>query len=956
MAKIILKCRYLKPGSSAHSQNLIKYIAKRDGVDKIDDTWKCLPVSAGQKKLIKDILHDFPDAKSSYEYQDYLSEPNRGNASEFISRAIEENVDLIAKRKNYVQYIAKRPRVEKYGSHGLFTDSNVHISLDNAAKEVSEHQGIVWTNILSLRREDAARLGFEKGEAWRDLIRGQAEKMAEAMKIPLEDLRWYAAFHNESHHPHCHIVAYSAGKEPYMSQQGMLKLKASFAREIFKQDRIQLYELQTQFRDDLNLQARDIVAEIIQQINAGRYQNDAIESLMVELNKRLQTTKGKKVYGYLPEPMRNLINGIIDELSTDTRISSLYDLWYDQQCQITRIYQDAAPEKIPLSQNKVFQPIRNAVIKEALGISLPHDQNPIADVEASEDMLVIDNADAPTVIDTQPFEIPLEPSTDDRLPPPHPEDGDTNRFSFSGFRKKDNWWSDQYKAARNFLYGTKSEPPDLGQAFILMQEEAQKGNGLAKYDLGRMYLLGLGCDKDESVASTFFRDALAAFEKMEKTARNADYWQYRIGKLYAYGYGVEQDFATAATWFEKAVASNNPFAAYSLAGQFFRGRGVDQDDSRAFNLYSMAANHGTKPNAYAQYQLGSMVRDGIGTAADSVVSDSWYTKAYQGFLRIEQDMADDKLYYRLGSMNLHGTGTPIDRTQAKEYFEKAVLLGNVDALHGLGKLYLDSTFEGYNTTKAIFYLTKAANENHTYAQYTLGKLLLKGEVIERNIPEAIQWLQKASDADNSYAKYLLGKIFVTGDGVEANIAQGIELLKQAAGLNNIYAHYFLGKILADGIITPQEIKEAIYYLTNAAEKEFAPAQCRLAKLYLSLPESIENTQNGIYWLEKAVAQENQYAQYQLGKMLLYGQRIDQDIDRGLELLKASAAQGNAYAARIVNNYGRKPVGLASIRLLASLTNLFRENIERDQKTVNLIDRKLRRKIEEKKQAQGIRMG
>lgn len=956
MAKIILKCRYLKPGSSAHSQNLIKYIAKRDGVDKIDDTWKCLPVSSGQKKLIKDILHDFPDAKSSYEYQDYLSAPTRGNASEFISRAIEENVDLIAKRENYVQYIAKRPRVEKYGSHGLFTDANVHISLDNVAKEVSEHQGIVWTNILSLRREDAARLGFEKGEAWRDLIRGQAEKMAEAMKIPLEDLRWYAAFHNESHHPHCHIVAYSAGKEPYMSQQGMLKLKASFAREIFKQDRIQLYELQTQFRDDLNLQARDIVAEIIQQINSGRYQDEATEAMMIELNKRLQSTKGKKVYGYLPEPMRNLVNGIIDELAKDSRISSLYDLWYDQQCQITRIYQDTAPKKIPLSQNKVFQPIRNAVIKEAMGISLIRTQTPIADDEISDDSSVVDSADAPTLVDTQPFEIPLEPSTDDRLPPPHPEDGDKNRFSFTGFRKKDNWWSDQYKAARHFLYGTKSEPPDHGQAFVLLQEEAQKGNGLAKYDLGRMYLLGLGCDKDESVASTFFRDALTAFEKMEQTARNADYWQYRIGKLYAYGYGVEQDYSTAATWFEKAVASNNPFAAYSLAGQFYRGQGVNQDDSRAFDLYSMAANHSAKPNAYAQYQLGLMWRDGIGTEVDKATADSWYTKAYQGFLRIEQDMADDKLYYRLGSMNLHGTGTPIDRTQAKEYFEKAAQLGNIDALYGLGKLYLDNTFEEYNTAKAIFYLTRAANENHTFAQYTLGKLLFKGEVTERNIQEALRWLQKASDADNSYAKYLLGKTLVTGDGIEANIAQGMELLKQAAELNNMYAHYFLGKILADGIITPQEIREAIYYLTSAAEKEFAPAQYRLAKLYLSLPDNLENTQHGLYWLEKAVVKENQYAQYQLGKMLLYGQRIDKDIDRGLELLRASAAQGNEYATRIINNYGRKPVGLASIRLLASLTSLFRENIERDQKTVNLIDRKLRRKIEEKKQAQGIRMG
>lgn len=545
-----------------------------------------------------------------------------------------------------------------------------------------------------------------------------------------------------------------------MSQQGMLKLKASFAREIFKQDRILLYELQTQFRDDLNLQAKDIVAEIIQQINSGRYQNEAIEAMMVELNKRLHNTKGKKVYGYLPESMRNLVNGIIDELANDSRISSLYDLWYDQQCQITKIYQDAAPKKIPLSQNKVFQPIRNAIIKEAMGISLTHTQIPIADDEISYDSSVVDNADAPTVIDTQPFEIPLEPSTEDKLPPPEPEDGDKNRFSFSGFRKKDNWWTDQYKSARHFLNGTKSEPPDLSQAFILMQEEAKKGNGLAMYDLGRMYLLGLGCDKDESIASAFLHDALTAFERMEKTARNADYWQYRIGKLYAYGYGVDQDYATAATWFEKAVTSNNPFAAYSLAGQFLRGQGVEQDDDRAFSLYSLAANHSAKPNAYAQYQLGLMWRDGIGTEADKAVSDSWYTKAYQGFLRIEQDMADDKLYYRLGSMNLHGTGTPIDRTEAKEYFEKAVQLGNVDALYGLGKLYLDSTFDEYNAAKAIFYLTRAANENHTYAQYTLGKLLIKGEVTERNIPEALRWLQKTSNADNSYAKYLLGKILV----------------------------------------------------------------------------------------------------------------------------------------------------------------------------------------------------
>lgn len=246
-----MKCPYLKPGSTKHSENLVRYIANRDGVQKIDDTWKAQAVTAEQKKLIGEIIRGFPDAKDSFEYEDYLSKPSKGSASEFISRAIEDNIGIIGKRENYVGYIARRPRAERHGSHGLFTDADVPIDLSQVAKEVAEHTGNVWTNIISLRREDAARLGYDNVYVWRNLLRSQAMTFAKNMKIPLSDLRWYAAYHDESYHPHVHMVVYSVGKEPYLSKDGIAAIKSSLARQIFKHDLLQVYVEQTNQRNEL---------------------------------------------------------------------------------------------------------------------------------------------------------------------------------------------------------------------------------------------------------------------------------------------------------------------------------------------------------------------------------------------------------------------------------------------------------------------------------------------------------------------------------------------------------------------------------------------------------------------------------------------------------------------------------------------------------------------------------
>lgn len=958
MAKIILKWRYLKPGAKAHNENLVKYIAKREGVEKIDDSWKAEPVSKAQQKMIDELLQEFPESKDSYEYQDFLRQPNKGNASEFITRTIEENLDQVDKRENYVQYIAKRPRVEKVGTHGLFTDDNVPVHLNEVAEEVASHQGVLMTQILSLRREDAARLGYEKGEAWRTLIRNHTKDMAEAMNIPMEDLRWYAAFHNESHHPHCHIIAYSIGKEPYITQERLLKLKSAFGSEMFRNERMQAFQEQTKYRDQLAEETRQLVSRIVDEINTGVYQNETVALMLQSLSEYVQKAKGKKQYGYLPQSARNLVNGIIDELAKDPRIESLYDLWYKQSVEIASIYQDNPPDKPMLSQNKSFHKVRNIVVQEAMNLLLePQELEPFvekADEVAEQKMPVPQTVEPETVIlPTEVVEVPEEDP--DAAEPEFKPPSILKPFFQRG--NDGNWWSQSYKDARRFLYGTKESPPDFENARKLLAEEAERGNGLAMYDLGKMYLDGLDCDPDEKVAQEWFGKVLNAFHKRERTDQRKDYWQYRIGKMHSLGHGTDQDYEVSAQWFVKAAQEDNPYAQYALGGQYQRGQGVEQSYERAVALYTQAAENTLRPNAYAQYQLGNLYKEGLGVAVDLKLSAKWYAMAYQSFLKMEQSMADDKLYYRLGTMNLNGIGTDQNLAVAKDYLEKAAALGNEDAKYGLGKLHLLEDPETYDPAKAIAYLEEAAENDHSYAQYKLGKLLIEGTVVPADLSKGIRWLEASAEQDNPYAQYYLGKLYLYGDVVEADPDRALLLLSRAIQQGNLLAEYLLGKALWEGKYITANQNRALELLTDAAERNYDPAMYALAKIYLAGYVSDADIAKAVELLEKAAEADNRFAQYQLGKMLLFGQHVEQDEEAGKEWLRRSAAQGNIYAQRLLDNYGRAPLGLMAFRLLGHLARIIQDDMEQKQEANRqLIDRKLLSKIAEKKQAQGQKMG
>lgn len=527
-----------------------------------------LPATEKQARLVERLLREFPSSRGLFEYEDYQAAPTRGNASEFITRAIEDNYGQVAKKEHYVDYIASRPRVQKLGAHGLFSAGDGPLVLSRAAEEVARHPGTVWLPIISLRREDAARLGFDNAERWRKLLRARAPDMAKAMKIPDAQFRWYAAFHDEGHHPHVHMVCCSAdGKSGFLTKRGIADIKSMLAKEIFEQDLIAVYQRQTQRRDELTQDAGESMARLVSEMQTGTLENQRVAQLMLELARRLRKCSGKKQYGYLPPAVKSLVDEVVNELEKDPRIAAAYDLWYQEREEVLRTYRDDLPEREPLVRQKEFKRIKNLVIEEAvrLGDFAPPDITPQAEVTA------------------EPEDQPADEPADTGEAVPHTR------------------WTHRYRLAARLMQGDKDGPPDFASAFELLIEEADTGNALAMADLGRMYQDGLGRESDPELAREWYAKALAAFLEAEKSSPNR-FTQYRIGWMLLHGVGTERDEAAALPWLEKAAEGGNSFAKYQLGKLLLTGTdAAAKDTERALKLLTECAENG---NQFAQYTLG----------------------------------------------------------------------------------------------------------------------------------------------------------------------------------------------------------------------------------------------------------------------------------------------------------------------------------------------------------------
>lgn len=348
----------------------MRYIAMREHVDKIDDSKQFGRASVSQEDMITKLLSDFPDSREMLEYEDYRANPTVENASEFITRCVEDNAMNILQSKTYADYIATRPRAEKIGSHGLFTDSDTQIILSKVAEELNKFEGNVFTMIVSLRREDATRLGFDHGKRWRDMLRAHTQELAEALRIPYTNLRWYSAFHNEGNHPHIHLMAYSVNpKEGFLTKKGVMAMRSSLANDIFADELHNEFTEQTVVRDNLKSEWKELVAGIIFALDSSNKPYTEVQKKIILLAERLRNTNGKKVYGYLKKDVKDLIDSIVDLIGQDENITKLYDLWWERKCEILRTYYQEVPQKKPpISENKEFKSLKNDVIREALKI------------------------------------------------------------------------------------------------------------------------------------------------------------------------------------------------------------------------------------------------------------------------------------------------------------------------------------------------------------------------------------------------------------------------------------------------------------------------------------------------------------------------------------------------------------------------------------------------------------
>ena len=903
MSQLIVTSRYLKNGNQKNKtkrRNYTKYIATRETVEIRSQKFVDRNANAtkNQEQLINNLINDFPESKRYLEYEDYEREPTIENAGELISTIVERNADVVGNRQNFVGYMAMRPGVEKRGSHGLFNEKNEPIILNQAANEIAEHKGNVWSHVVSLRREDAVRLGYDNSDAWRELVKRHISDIAKAQNIPLCNLKWYAAYHDTTHHPHIHLLVYSTNpKQGFLTKAGIDKIRSAFANDIFHDDLQSIYQEQTVSRDELKAVSKNEFESIVNRIASNDHTDPQLGELIRKLYIQLQNVKGKKVYGYLPKEIKETVNKIFSELAKDENIRQLYDKWCSLERLKCKTYTQKEKELPSLTDNKVFQPVRNMIIRTVLNMK-PFDVN--TEIEGSEpNDEYIDN--------TPQNVLPLF----DEAEPLEEKETDESAAAIKYYIK----WNDQYKKACKLIYGKDAKLNDFKKAEQILLSESQRGNVLAVYDLVKLYSTDKLGERNEETSIAKYTRALQGFLQIEPNSKKIKpYIQYRIGKMFCYGLGTEQDYEKAFEWFERSAKQKNKFAQFSLANLYYYGSGVEKDLSQAFLWYQRSSSQG---QPYAAYSIAQMYRYGEYVTKDNDTAQRYYQQALSGFLKIENDdMANDDLFYKLGQMFKLGLGTDSDVTKAIEYFKRSAEMNNKNGF------------------------------------FEYGKALLTGEHIPQDTDSAVKLLEKAVKLKNINSKRFLALEYISGEHLEQDIEKGIALLTECADSGDVIASYRLGKIYLQGEIMPQNLDKAEKYLLLAEDSEYT--QYALAKLYLQ--EEKYDIQKAVNYFENCAA-KNHWASYQLGRIYLFGAKdIERDKEKAVEWFTKSANDGNEYAQAMLDDISKFENDLLAntiFSLFVSLSRCIQDSYDNDRKDLqSIVDRKLMRVIRKKKMELG----
>ena len=948
LSQIIVTSRYLKSGtqkSKNKRRNYTKYIATRETVEVRDQNIMDRNDNAtkNQEQLLNDLLSDFPEAKKYLEYEDYTVNPTVENASELISTIIERNADVIGNRQNFVGYMAMRPGVQKRGSHGLFNEKDEPIILDRVANEIANHKGNVWSHVTSLRREDAIRLGYDNSEAWRQLVMRHISDIAKNQKISLCNLKWYAAFHDTTHHPHIHLLVYSENtKEGFLTNEGINKIRSAFANDIFKDDLQSIYQEQTLSRNELKAVSKTEFKSIVKKVQQGGFENPQLENLIRKLYSQLQNVKGKKVYGYLPPDVKETVNSIFSELAKDNNIRQLYEKWCSLESLKYKSYTQKEKELPPLVDNKVFQPVRNMIIRTVLDMNYP-----VIDVEIEEPEPTEQFANDDFYVDILLKFDESEQSENDKVTFSDNDEPTAEDFIWSNenevtvdiedYEPQSKYYlklSTAYKEACKIIYNKQSKLEDFKKAEQLLLSESKSGNVLAIHDLGKLYSTDKLGAKDEEKSFAFYQEALQGFMEIEpdsdymfpyepkfkgqvmKPADMRSYVWYRIGKMHCYGLGTEQDYEKAFQWFLKSSQEGHKFAQYSLANLYYYGNSVEKDLSQAFLWYQKSASQG---QPYASYAVAQMYSKGEYVAENNETAQRYYKAALSGFLELEsKDQADDNLFYKIGVMYKNGLGTEADISKAIDYFKRSAEMNNKNGL------------------------------------YEYGKTLIQGKYIEADLNKGLECIEKAMKLKNSNAKRFFALEYISGEYFSQDIEKGLFMLTECADKGDSFACFQLGQFYLKGEIVTQDLERAEKYLLLAEDNEFT--QYAFGKLYLQ--EEKYDIQKAVDYFEKS-ADKNMWSSYQLGRLYLFGaDELEKDKEKAVEWLTKSANDGNEYVQNMLNNiddFENMLLRNTVMGLFVNLSRCIEDNYSQKQCSLKIqTDRKLRKMIQKRKSGIGIR--
>ena len=338
----------------------MKYIATREGVEVLTGTG---PATEKQKEMVAKLLKDFPDIRDSFEYEDYKQAPTLHTASALISAALDSHMQNLQSENGYLKYIATRPGAEKHGAHGLFGRQE-NTELTAAMHDLTAHDGNVWTIIYSLHREDAERLGYNNAAAWRKLLVSQQNKFAEAFHVPVSALHWYAAYHDADTHPHIHMMIWT-DQETVLKRDAVVKLRSVMTNSIFQAELENLYIRKDIAYKDVTEAARAVMHELVDRMESVPAQPASIQQKLLELALELRTTGGKKQYAYLKKPLKDMVDSIVNELEKLPEVAAYYSVWNGLRDTLEGYYKNRPRQHNPLSQQKEFRAIKNAIIQEA---------------------------------------------------------------------------------------------------------------------------------------------------------------------------------------------------------------------------------------------------------------------------------------------------------------------------------------------------------------------------------------------------------------------------------------------------------------------------------------------------------------------------------------------------------------------------------------------------------------